>query len=42
MSSDEPIDKFSVFDAPSIGADPNANPAAFKIRLNTFYQTVTS
>ena len=41
MSSDEPIDKFSVFDAPSIGADPNANPAAFKIPLSNFYQTVT-
>lgn len=41
MSADEEEDKFSVLDAPSIGADPNANPSAFKIPLNTFYQTVS-
>tara|TARA_B100000780_G_C21114543_1_gene450781 strand:- start:493 stop:1248 length:756 start_codon:yes stop_codon:yes gene_type:complete len=41
MSADEEMDKFSVFDAPSIGADPNANPSAFKIAANMFYQTVS-
>ena len=41
MSADESEDKFSVLDAPSIGSDPNANPNAFKIPLNNFYQTVT-
>ncbi|MBO01969.1 MAG: hypothetical protein CMG35_04950 [Candidatus Marinimicrobia bacterium] len=40
--SDSPQDNtYTINDAPSIGADPNANPHAFKVRGDTFYQTIT-
>ncbi len=40
MSDSPDTSKFSVADAPSVGADPNANPHAFKPIADVQYQTI--
>ena len=40
MSDSPDTEKFAVHDAPSVGADPNANPHAFKPLADIQYQTI--
>ena len=40
MSDSPDVDQYSVSDAPSVGANPNANPGSFKVPTNWIYQTI--
>ena len=40
MSDSPDVDQYSVADAPSVGANPNANPGSFKVPTNWIYQTI--
>ena len=41
MSDAPDTTQYSVADAPSVGADPNANPGSFKTPGNFIYQTIS-